>query len=106
MSRSPLLLLAVCLIAIPLAGCATMKSSRSANGQSTHSAKSKSVEERTADSDADEEDDGVEDDEFDDPRNSVGDESSAGLASEEPLDPWFGKYNYADKGRAIERNLR
>lgn len=61
------------------------------------------MEQRTADHDADEDD---EDDEYDDPRNYVGDESRAGLASEEPLDPWFGKYNYADKGRAIERNLR
>ncbi|MEJ7595743.1 MAG: hypothetical protein WKF77_29890 [Planctomycetaceae bacterium] len=105
MSRSPLLLLAACLIAIPLVGCSTMESWRSANGKPIQSAKSKSMEQRTADCDADE-DDEVEDEEYDDPRNSVGDESRAGLAIEEPLDPWFGKYNYADKGRAIERNLR
>lgn len=104
MSRSPLLLLAACLIAIQLAGCTTMKSWRSANGKSTHRAKSKSMEQRTADCDADEDNDEVEED--DDPRNYVGDESRAELAIEEPLDPWFGKYNYADKGRAIERNLR
>ena len=102
MSRSPLLLLPACLIAILLAGCTTMESWRSANGKSTQSAKSKSNELRTADCDADE-DDEVEDD---DPRKYGGDESSVGLASEEPLDPWFGKYNYADKGREIERNLR
>ena len=105
MSRSPLLLLAACLIAIQFAGCTTTESWRSAIGKSTHSAKSKSMEQRTADHDADE-DDEDEDEEYDDPRNYVGDESRAGLASEEPLDPWFGKYNYADKGRAIERNLR
>lgn len=104
MSRSPLLLLAACLIAIQLAGCTTMEPWHSANGKSTHSAKSKSMQQSTADCDADEDDDEVE--EFDDPRKYVGDESRAGLASEEPLDPWFGKYNYADKGRAIERNLR
>ena len=116
MSRSPLLLLAACLIAIQIAGCATMESWRSANDKSTHSVKSKSREQRTADCDADEDEDDedeedevadeVADDESDDPRNSVGDESRAGLAIEEPLDPWFGKYNYADKGREIERNLR
>lgn len=111
MSRSPLLLLAACLIAIQIAGCAAMESWRSANDKSTHSVKSKSREQRTADCDADEDDedevaDEVADDESDDPRNSVGDESRAGLAIEEPLDPWFGKYNYADKGREIERNLR
>ena len=111
MSRSPLLLLAACLIAIQIAGCAAMESWRSANDKSTHSVKSKSREQRTADCDADEEDedevaDEVADDESDDPRHSVGDESRAGLAIEEPLDPWFGKYNYADKGREIERNLR
>jgi hypothetical protein len=103
MSRSPLLLLAACLVAIQFAGCATMESWFSANGKSTHGVKSKSMEERTADFDADEDD---EDDEFNDPLNSVGDESRAGLVIDEPLDPWFGKYNYADKGRAIERNLR
>ena len=102
MNRSPLLVLAACLIAIQLAGCATMESWRSANGKSTHSAKSKSMEQRTADSDADE----VEDEEYEDPGKYVGDDSSAGLASDEPLDPWFGKYNYADKGRAIEHSLR
>ena len=53
------------------------------------------MEERTADFDADEDD---EVDEFGDPLNSVGDESRAGLVIDEPLDPWFGKYNYADKG--------
>jgi hypothetical protein len=99
MGPSPLLLLAACLLAIQFAGCTSMESWRSANGKSTHSAKSQSMAERTADFDADEDDE-------DDPLNSVGDESRAGLASEEPLDPWFGKYNYADKGRAIERNLR
>ena len=109
MSRSPLLLLAACLIAIQLAGCTTMESWRSATGKSTHSAKSKSREQKTADSDSGaDEDDEVEDEdeEDDDPRKYVGAESSAGLAIEEPLDPWYGKYNYADKGRAIERNLR
>jgi len=100
MSRSSLLLLAACLIAIQFAGCATMESWFSANGKSTHGAKSKSMEERTADFDADEVD------EFGDPLNSVGDESRAGLVIDEPLDPWFGKYNYADKGRDIARSLR
>ncbi len=99
MSRSPLLLLAACLIAAQLAGCTTMESWHSADGNSTHSMKSKSREQSTADCDADE-------DEDDDPRKYVGHESRDGLASEEPLDPWFGKYNYADKGRAIERSLR
>ena len=88
-----------------------MESWRSANGKSTHSAKSKSMVQRTADRDADENDDfdADEDDEveeFGDPRNSVGDERRAGLVIDEPLDPWFGKYNYADKGREIERSLR
>ena len=102
MSRSPLLLLAASLIAIPLAGCTTMESWRSANGKSTDSAKSKSIGQRTADCDPDE----VEDEKYGDPRKYVDDESHAGLESEELLDPWFGKYNYADKGREIERNLR
>lgn len=97
MNRSPWLLLAACFILIPLAGCATMESSRSSKAESTYSAKSKSREQETADSDADEDDD--------DPRKYVGDERRDGLVTEEPLDPWFGKYNYADKGRAIERNL-
>lgn len=105
MSRSPLLLLAACLIAIQPAGCTTMESWRSANGKSTQNAKSKSMEQRTADCDTDEDDD-IDDQENNDPRKYVGDESRAGIASEEPLDPWFGKYNYADKGREIERNLR
>ena len=100
MSRSSLLLLAACLVAIQFVGCATMEPWFSANGKSTHGAKSKSMEERTADFDADEVD------EFGDPLNSVGDESRAGLVIDEPLDPWFGKYNYADKGRDIARSLR
>ena len=103
MRRSPLLLLAACFIATQLAGCTTMESWRSANGKSTHSMKSKSREQSTADCAAEENEENEEDE---DPRKYVGDESRAGLASEEPLDPWFGKYNYADKGRAIERNLR
>ena len=112
MSRSSLLLLAACLVAIQFVGCTTMESWRSANGKSTHGAKSKSMEQATADFDADEddEDDEVDEvdevDEFGDPLNSVGDESRAGLVIDEPLDPWFGKYNYADKGRDIERSLR
>lgn len=105
MSRSRLLLLAACLIAIQLAGCTTTESWRSANDKSTHGAKSKSPGQRTADRDADE-DDEVEDEESDDRGKYVGADSNAGLASEEPLDPWFGKYNYADKGREIERSLR
>ena len=103
MSRSSLLLLAACLVAIQFVGCTTMESWRSANGKSTHGAKSKSMEQATADFDADEDD---EVDEFGDPLNSVGDESRAGLVIDEPLDPWFGKHNYADKGRDIERSLR
>lgn len=100
MSRSPLLLLATCLIVIQLAGCATMESWRSSSGKLTHNAKSKSMEQGTTDSDDDE------DDEDDAPRKYVGDEARNGIPYEESLDPWFGKYNYSDKGRAIERNLR
>lgn len=107
MSRSPLLLLAACLIAIQLAGCTTTESWRSRIGKSSHSTKSKSMEQRIADCDAEGEDEVPDEDEgYDDPGHDVSDESRAGLASEEPLDPWYGKYNYADKGRAIERNLR
>ena len=98
MIRSSLLLLIACLVAVPHAGCTTMESWRSARGKRNQSVNSNSMEQRTADFDADEVDE--------DPQNYVGDESRAELAIEEPLDPWFGKYNYADKGRAIERNLR
>ena len=100
-----MLLLAACLIAIHLAGCTSMESWRSANGESTHSAKSKSMVQRTADRDADE-NENDEDEDYGDSWKHVGDESSDGLAIEERLDPWFGKYNYADKGREIERSLR
>ena len=100
MIRSRLLLLSACLIATQLAGCSTMESWRSSNSNSIHSAKSKSKPEGTADSDPD---DGDEED--DDRLKYVGDDGRAEVALEEPLDPWFGKYNYADKGRAIERNL-
>lgn len=100
MSRSPLLLLVFCLLAIELAGCTTMESWRSSNGKSNHSAKSKSREHGTVHCDDDEEDDD------DAPRKHIGDERGHGLAFEESLDPWFGKYNYSDKGRAIERSLR
>ena len=100
MIRSRLLLLSACLIATQLAGCSTMESWRSSNSNSIHSAKSKSKPEGTADSDPD---DGDEED--DDRLKYVADDGRDELALEEPLDPWFGKYNYADKGRAIERNL-
>ena len=96
MIRSRLLLLSVCLIATQLAGCTSMESWRSSNSNSIHSAKSKSKPERTADSDTE---DG--DEEYDDRLKYVGDDGRA----EPALDPWYGKYNYADKGRAIERNL-
>ena len=100
MSRSPLLLLAACLIGIQLAGCTTMESWRSSNGKSIHSAKSKSRGQKTAHRDDDEEEDD------DAPRKYVSDEHRNGIVFEESLDPWFGKYNYSDKGRAIERNLQ
>jgi len=102
MIRSRFLLLSACLIATQLAGCTTMGSWRSANSNSIHSAKSKSKPERTADSDTEDQD---EDGEDDDRLKYFGDDGRAELVVEEPLDPWFGKYNYADKGRAIERNL-
>ena len=100
MIRSRLLLLSACLIATQLAGCATMESWRSPNSNSTHRAKSKSKPERTADSDTEDEDE-----EDDDRLKYFGDNGRDEPALVEPLDPWFGKYNYADKGRAIERNL-
>lgn len=101
MNRSPLLLLAAFFIAIQLSGCTAMESWRSPSAKSTHSANSKSGEQETADFYA-----ADEDDEYEDPRKHVRDETRYGMATEEPLDPWYGKYNYADKGRAIERNLR
>ncbi len=102
MIRSRLLLLSACLIASQLAGCTTMESWRSSNSNSIHSAKSKSRHKGTADSDTEDAD---EDEENDDRMKYVGDDGRVQPAIEEPLDPWFGKYNYADKGRAIERNL-
>lgn len=100
MSRSPLLLLAACLIAIQLSGCATVESCRSSNGKLTHSATSKSRERGIVHSDEEE------DEEDDAPRKHVGDERRNGIVFEESLDPWYGKYNYSDKGRAIKRNLQ
>jgi|GEM_PF-2178764 len=103
MIRSRLLLLSACLIATQLAGCTTMGSWRSSNSKSIHSAKSKSSPEATSDSDTSDTEDEEEGD--DDRLKYFGDDGRAELVVEEPLDPWFGKYNYADKGRAIERNL-
>lgn len=102
MIRSRLLLLSACLIASQVAGCTSMQSWRSSNSKSIHSAKSKSRHERTADGDTEDED---EDEENDDRMEYAGDDGRAQPMIEEPLDPWFGKYNYADKGRAIERSL-
>jgi len=98
MIRLRLLLLTACLIATQFAGCTTMESWRSSNSNSIHSAKSKSKAEETADSDTEDEDN-------DDRLTYVGDDGRDEPTLDEPLDPWFGKYNYADKGRAIERNL-
>ena len=100
MIRLRLLLLTACLIATQFAGCTTMESWRSSNSNSIHSAKSKSKPEGTADSDTEDEDE-----DNDDRLKYVGDDGRDEPALDEPLDPWFGKYNYADKGRAIERNL-
>ncbi len=100
MIQSRLLLLSACLVVTQLAGCTTMESFHSPNSRSIHSAKSKSKPRGTADSDTEDEDD-----ENDDRLKFVGDDGRDELALDEPLNPWFGKYNYADKGRAIERNL-
>lgn len=98
MVRSSLLSLSACLIAIQAAGCTTTESWRSPNANSSHSANSKS---KTADGDADNNNDND-----NDPWKHSVDEGRSGLAREEPLDPWFGKYDYASKGRAIERSLQ
>jgi len=97
MVRSPLLLLAACLIAIPLTGCSSMESLHSSRAKPTPDAKSKLKTQETDDGDADEES-------GDSWKN--GDDSRDALAREEALDPWYGKFDYADKGRAIERGLR
>jgi hypothetical protein len=93
-----LLWLSACLIATQFAGCATTESWRTSNNNSIRSAKSKSKPLETADSDTEDEDE-------EDRLKYVGSDGRADLARDEPLDPWFGKYNYAEKGRAIERNL-
>ena len=97
MVRSPSLFLAACLIAILFIGCSTMESLHSSRAKPTHDAKSKSKTQETDDGDADEESGSS---------WKNGDDSRDALAREEALDPWFGKFDYADKGRAIERSLR
>lgn len=102
MLRLTLRLLLACLFAIPFPGCAILQSGRPAGCTSACSSKKESGPHQSVkSSDADEDDEDV-----DDSEESVADKHRGELVSDEPLDPWFGKYNYADKGRAIERNLR
>ncbi|MCA9008883.1 MAG: hypothetical protein KDB01_04005 [Planctomycetaceae bacterium] len=101
MLRLTLRLLLACLFAIPFPGCATLQSGRPPGTTSAYSSKKESGRQRNVNSDADEVDEDI-----DDSEESVADERRGELVLDEPLDPWFGKYNYADKGRAIERNLR
>ncbi len=101
MARLTLRLLFVGLMATPLAGCSSMQSWLTPDSKSEHNGISKSKLQGNAANDTDEEDEDANDAE-----ESAADDRRAELVLDEPLDPWFGKYNYADKGRAIERNLR
>ncbi len=94
-------LLFAALIATQFPGCAAIQSWRTPDSKSAYSGTTKSKSQGNAANDTDEEDEDANDAE-----ESAADDRRAELVLDEPLDPWFGKYNYADKGRAIERNLR
>ena len=101
MLRLSLRLLFVGLIVTPPAGCATIESWRSPASISEYSSKTGSGLQERVNNELGEEDEDVVD-----AAESASDDRRAELILDEPPDPWFGKYNYADKGRAIERNLR
>ena len=88
-------LLFAALIATQFPGCAAIQSWRSPDSKSEF----KSRRQETVNRDSGEEDE-------DEAAESAADDHRAQLILDEPPDPWFGKYNYADKGRAIERSLR
>lgn len=92
-------LLFAALIATQSPGCAGIQAWRTPDSKSAYSRTTKSTPQENADNDSEEED-------ADDAVESAADDRRSELVLDEPLDPWFGKYNYADKGRAIERNLR
>ena len=100
MLRRTLRLLLVGLIATPLAGCSTLQSWRTPDSKLAYSGTTESKPQGNADNDTEEDED------VDDAAESAAVDRRAQLILDEPPDPWFGKYNYADKGRAIERNLR
>ena len=94
-------LLFAALIATQFPGCAAIQSWRTPDSKSAYSGTTQSKPQENADNDTEEEEEDA-----DAALESAADDRRSELVLDELLDPWFGKYNYADKGRAIERNLR